>query len=230
MSTLPPPTPAAPNSATTSSRTNRRPIDPLLQQRIADARRPVAAPSPAAATGRAPRRVRPAHGAKVLSLAASVATTLGLTAAFAQASHDTPSTLELATPASTDTPEVVAATTATTSPDSTTSTTVVPQSTSGQIIDGTYVGEASTNRWGTVQVQAVYVGGQLVDVQILSYPDADRKSVQINERALPQLIENAIAIQSADVDSISGATYTVNSYRESLQSAIDAALAASGQA
>ncbi|HAP74537.1 MAG TPA: FMN-binding protein [Acidimicrobiaceae bacterium] len=208
-------------------------MDPLLQQRSAAARRPVAAPPPAAAPGRAPRRVRPAHGAKVLSLAASVATTLGLTAAFAQASHDTPSTLELATPASTDTPEVVAATTATTSPDSpdsTTSTTVVPQSTSGQIIDGTYVGEASTNRWGTVQVQAVYVGGQLVDVQILSYPDADRKSVQINERALPQLIENAIAIQSADVDSISGATYTVNSYRESLQSAIDAALAASGQA
>lgn len=230
MSTLPPPTPPNPAS--------RPPIDPLLQQRIANARRPVAAPSPAAATGRTLRRAKPAHGAKVLSLAASVATTLGLTAAFAQASHDDTSTLELATTATTATTatpstapstEVVAVSTGETSVTSATTSTSVGVA-AGQIADGTYVGEASTNKWGTVQVQAVYQGGQLVDVEILSYPDADRKSVQINQRVLPQLIEEAVAIQSADVDSISGATYTVNSYRESLQSAIDAALAASSQA
>ncbi len=76
----------------------------------------------------------------------------------------------------------------------------------------------------------MYSGGQLVDVQILSYPDGDRKSIQINERALPTLITEAISIQSSDVNTVSGATYTTVSYRESLQSAIDAALAASGLA
>ena len=109
-------------------------------------------------------------------------------------------------------------------------TTTATTATSGQIADGTYVGQASSNRWGTVQVQAVYSGGQLVDVQILSYPDGDRKSVQINQRALPTLIDEAITAQSADVDTVSGATYTSRSYTESLQSAIDAALAASGLA
>ena len=56
----------------------------------------------------------------------------------------------------------------------------------------------------------------------------DRKSVSINERALPTLIQEALTAQSADVDTVSGATYTSNSYRDSLQSAIDAAKAASG--
>ncbi len=244
MSNFPPPTPD-------------RPIDPLLQQRIANARRPVAAPTPAAATGRAPRRVKPAKGAKVASLALSAVTTLGLTAAFAHASGSDSegSSLVLAT-AGTDVVAAstagTAATTATTSAGSsasttaattattatsataataaTTATTVATTTASGQIADGTYLGDASTNRWGTVQVQAVYSGGQLVDVQILSYPDGDRKSIQINERALPTLITEAISIQSSDVNTVSGATYTTVSYRESLQSAIDAALAASGLA
>ena len=96
------------------------------------------------------------------------------------------------------------------------------------MIDGTYVGATDSNRWGNVQVQVVYSGGVLTDVQILQYPDGDRKSVAINQRALPTLISEAISLQSADVSSISGATYTYNSYRISLQSAIDAAMAASG--
>ena len=94
--------------------------------------------------------------------------------------------------------------------------------------DGTYVGASDTNRWGTVQVQVVYSGGQVTDVQILQYPDGERKSVSINQRALPTLISESLAAQSADVNTVSGATYTSKSYRISLQSAIDAAKAASG--
>ena len=77
-------------------------------------------------------------------------------------------------------------------------------------------------RWG------IYGGGQISDVQILRYPDGDRKSVRINEAALPTLISEAITTQQADVSTVSGATYTSVSYRISLQSAIDAAKAASG--
>ena len=62
----------------------------------------------------------------------------------------------------------------------------------------------------------------------LQYPNGDNKSVSINQRALPKLITEAVSAQSASVSSISGATYTSRSYIKSLQSAIDAAKAASG--
>ncbi len=92
--------------------------------------------------------------------------------------------------------------------------------------DGVFVGVADTNRWGTVQVQIVVTGGVLTDVQVLSYPDDDRRSIRINDRALPTLTAEALAAQSANIDSVSGATYTWESYTISLQSALDAASAA----
>ena len=55
---------------------------------------------------------------------------------------------------------------------------------------------------------------------------ATGSSVRINDRAVPQLNSEALTAQSADVDTVSGATYTSNDYRRSLQSAIDAAKAA----
>jgi uncharacterized protein with FMN-binding domain len=77
-----------------------------------------------------------------------------------------------------------------------------------------------------VQVSITVSGGQLTSVEVLQYPDDDRKSVRINERALPTLIADTLTAQSADVDTVSGATYTSESYRASLQTAIDDARAA----
>jgi uncharacterized protein with FMN-binding domain len=96
------------------------------------------------------------------------------------------------------------------------------------IVDGTYAGVADQNRWGVVQVQAVFSGGQLSDVQILSYPDRDRRSIRINQYALPILIGDSVQSGSANINGVSGATYTSRSYVTSLQSAIDAAKQASG--
>ena len=96
------------------------------------------------------------------------------------------------------------------------------------VTDGTYVGAGNNNRWGTVQVQVVYSGGQVSDVQILSYPNGARQSVRINQVALPMLVSEALSAQSADVNTISGATYTSKSYKISLQSAIDNARSTSG--
>jgi uncharacterized protein with FMN-binding domain len=123
-------------------------------------------------------------------------------------------------------------TTAPAAPAETTPATTVPATTvpavPAGIADGTYVGGAAQNKWGVVQVQVVYSGGQIADVQILQYPDSENKSVRINQRSLPTLISEAIAAQSANVDGVSGATYTSNSYVASLQSAIDAARSVSG--
>ncbi|MDO8388864.1 MAG: FMN-binding protein [Actinomycetota bacterium] len=177
------------------------------------------------------KRAKPARAAKVASLALSAVTTIGLAGMFADQNSQTDSIV-----LTQGTIGTVAATTATTTapaatvPGNTATTvaTTAPPVATGQVLDGTYVGAGDSNRWGTVQVQAVYSSGQLVDVQILQYPDGDGKSVRINQRALPTLINASITSQSANVSTVSGATYTSDSYTTSLQSAIDAAKAASG--
>ncbi|MBI4934212.1 MAG: FMN-binding protein [Actinobacteria bacterium] len=240
-SPLPPPVAAAaPSAGSASTRIPLQGTNAAQQQQLAAA----TARSQAARAGArsAGRRAKPARGAKAASLALSVVTTAGLAAMFANNESSTDSviltggtvaaadTTVAATAATTATTVVAAVGDTSTTAAGDTSTTAVattpPANTT--ILDGTYVGAASQNRWGTVQVQAVYSGGQLVDVQILSYPDGDNKSVRINQRALPTLISEAITAQSADINGVSGATYTYNSYVASLQSAIDAAKSASG--
>ena len=52
-------------------------------------------------------------------------------------------------------------------------------------------------------------------------PSGDGRSQEISSFAAPQLAQQALAAQSANIDGVSGATYTSESYRSSLQSAID---------
>ncbi len=87
-------------------------------------------------------------------------------------------------------------------------------------------GETFTNRWGPVQVQATFAAnGTLTSVDALQTPFSDGKSVRINDYAVPRLNAEALTAQHADVDTVSGATYTSDGYNRSLQSAIDIALA-----
>jgi uncharacterized protein with FMN-binding domain len=99
-----------------------------------------------------------------------------------------------------------------------------PASTSGYI-DGTYTGPAEYTRWGDVQVRVTIEGGRIVAVQEVQAP-TDRKSITINNRAQPVLQSEAIAVQSAHIDAVSGATYTSRTYKTSLQGALDLAAAA----
>jgi uncharacterized protein with FMN-binding domain len=87
-------------------------------------------------------------------------------------------------------------------------------------------GDTIDTRYGPVQVQAQVQDGSLVAVAVMQYPDGDGKSVRINQRALPALQGEALTAQSAEVDTVSGATYTSDAYVKSLQSAIDEARAA----
>jgi uncharacterized protein with FMN-binding domain len=81
-----------------------------------------------------------------------------------------------------------------------------------------------------VQVQITVSGGQITNVVALQTPTRDRRSVGINERATPTLASEALSAQSAQIDTVSGATYTSDSYKVSLQAAIDLARAASAPA
>ncbi|MEY4532629.1 MAG: hypothetical protein RI926_398 [Actinomycetota bacterium] len=110
---------------------------------------------------------------------------------------------------------------------STTADTSTPAATTAPvasgIADGTYDGAVVNTRYGPQQVQVVIAGGKISDVVVLQTQTADRKSEQISSRANPILREEVLTSQSSKVANVSGATYTSQSYIQSLQSALDAA-------
>lgn len=90
--------------------------------------------------------------------------------------------------------------------------------------DGTFSGGAArAGAFGKVQVQITVASGKVTAINILQVPTADSKSVDINNRAIPRLIDDAIASQSASVSNVSGASYTSRAFKASLQSALTAA-------
>jgi uncharacterized protein with FMN-binding domain len=87
----------------------------------------------------------------------------------------------------------------------------------------TYTGDAASTKYGPVQVEITVANGTVTDVSVVDYPSSNGKDQQINARALPVLVQETLDAQSADIDMVSGATYTSDGYTESLQSALDQA-------
>ena len=87
----------------------------------------------------------------------------------------------------------------------------------------TYDGTAVQTRFGTVQVRVTIQGGKITEVTALHLTDAERKSAQIRSRAAPVLRSEVLQAQSADVQTVGGATVTSDAYLTSLQAALDAA-------
>ncbi|MER6754145.1 FMN-binding protein [Micromonospora echinofusca] len=90
----------------------------------------------------------------------------------------------------------------------------------------TVTGPVVENEYGNVQVQITLRGTRIVDVVALELPEetaqSDQRSEQVDGRysGTSGLV---VQRQSADVDTVSGATATSTSYRQSLQAAIDRA-------
>lgn len=89
--------------------------------------------------------------------------------------------------------------------------------------NGTYTGAVESTRFGDVQVQVVVAGGKITDVKALQLTDAERRSEMISATAAPILRSEVLQAQSANVDTVSGATVTSDAYLSSLQAALDAA-------
>lgn len=95
----------------------------------------------------------------------------------------------------------------------------------GAFRDGTYTGVVADAYYGNVEVQAVIQNGVLADVVFLQHPNDRGTSIRINNAAMPLLKSEAIRAQSANVNTISGASETSRAFRESLQSALSQAKA-----
>ncbi|MER7273459.1 FMN-binding protein [Dactylosporangium sp. NPDC000244] len=94
-----------------------------------------------------------------------------------------------------------------------------------RMTEGEHLGAVVPNHFGPVQVRITVHDGRMVDVAAVQLPTAAARGIEIGQRAAPRLREQALQRQSADLDTVSGATYTSDGYRRSLQSAIDAARA-----
>jgi uncharacterized protein with FMN-binding domain len=87
----------------------------------------------------------------------------------------------------------------------------------------TVTGDVASTQWGPVQVQLTLQGGKITDVNVAQYPNGNHRDVEINDYALPILIDETKQAQSAQIDMVSGATVTSDGYIRSLQSALDQA-------
>ena len=101
--------------------------------------------------------------------------------------------------------------------------TASPAPIAGSLADGTVDGPVVTTRFGPVQVEVTIAGGKITAVTALELPSDHQRSAAISSYAEPILRSEALQAQSAQIDLVSGATYTSTAYERSLQAALDQA-------
>jgi uncharacterized protein with FMN-binding domain len=129
-----------------------------------------------------------------------------------------------ATPVNSQTPVTSETPVTTPTPSQTVTTTPIPTKTpvvtpvTSQTINGAVY---AAGKYGDVQVQIVIKSGVITSAKALIFPNADSRSSSISATAIPILIKQTLAAQSAvGIDGASGASYTSDAWISSLQSAL----------
>jgi uncharacterized protein with FMN-binding domain len=91
------------------------------------------------------------------------------------------------------------------------------------LANGTVTGPVVQTQFGPVQVQVTIANGKITDVTALQLPSDRQRSAYISGIVGPMLQSEALTAQSAQIDLVSGATYTSDAYAQSLQAALDQA-------
>jgi uncharacterized protein with FMN-binding domain len=99
----------------------------------------------------------------------------------------------------------------------------VPAVSSSTLAPVTVNGTSVDTRYGPVQVQLVVQGKRVVKATAIDYPQNGGQDREINGQAIPQLQRETLQAQGSAIDTVSGATFTSEGYRTSLQAALDAA-------
>ena len=85
-------------------------------------------------------------------------------------------------------------------------------------VTGSFTGSVANTRYGPVQVKITVENGKIVDAQAVQAPSGSND--RYTQKAVPVLRQQTIAIQSANVQGVSGASFTSYGWYESLASAI----------
>ena len=87
-------------------------------------------------------------------------------------------------------------------------------------VTGTFTGASANTVYGPVQVQITVSNGKITNAVALVYPTGSFRDQQINQQAIPYLIQETLAAQSANIQGVGGASYTSQGWVNSLQSAL----------
>ena len=87
----------------------------------------------------------------------------------------------------------------------------------------TFTGAVDNTQYGPMQVAITVSGKTITKVTVVQQTDNGSESQSVDAMAIPKLTSEALAAQSANIDAVSGASYTSAGYKQSLQSAIDMA-------
>lgn len=82
----------------------------------------------------------------------------------------------------------------------------------------TLTGSAYSMQYGTVQVALTMSGSTITDVQVLQAPGG--RNQQFTDYAVPILTQEVLQAQSANVATVSGATFVSEAFLASVQSAL----------
>ncbi len=85
----------------------------------------------------------------------------------------------------------------------------------------TAVGPQVNYSWGVLSVSVTVAGSKITKVGIASLDDGGNpRSQSIDQNSIPQLEQQAVAAQSANIQGVSGASYTSAGFKQSLQAAL----------
>jgi uncharacterized protein with FMN-binding domain len=116
------------------------------------------------------------------------------------------STPSAAKPSATSTPMQSAKATSKATASSKPTPVAPPATTANKNINGTFTGSAVDVGYGTVQVKITVVNGKITDAQAVQAPSG--RNDRYTNMSVPVLRERTLAAQSANINGISGASYT----------------------
>jgi uncharacterized protein with FMN-binding domain len=142
----------------------------------------------------------------------------GTTTATAPAPAPTDTAAATPVPAPTKSTAKKSTTTATKAPAA--ATTTAPAAPAKAKSSGTFTGSTQQTRFGPVQVEITVSNGKITAAKALQYPNNDFRSQQISQQAIPYLVQETLAAQSANIQGVGGASYTSQGWYDSLVSAL----------
>jgi len=105
--------------------------------------------------------------------------------------------------------------TTTSAPPATTTTTSPPAAARSA------TGESVNYNYGILSVKVSVTGSKITNVSIASINDGGNpRSQYIDQQSIPLLEQQALSVQSANIQGVSGASYTTAGFAQSLQSAL----------
>jgi uncharacterized protein with FMN-binding domain len=104
---------------------------------------------------------------------------------------------------------------------STAASTPEPRRSTATVTTRSITGQTVDTQYGPVQVRITVRGTRITGVTPVQLPTSRGRDIEIDNFAVPRLIQETLQAQSARIDAVSGATFTSEGYAESLQSAID---------